>query len=189
MPMILLNVKLKYREVLNVLKFYALNQLICPEKYYHYILNMWFPFWDEESLLSPPLTQNNNEKQKPIILEITDRSRALLKPYTDLVNDAFDRWQGKQQSIWPTRKFGSDKGVCKTTRSNWGRLLSARKFAQFVSESDYETWFQSGLSNLQMSILQDDKICKIIRSLNKGERRVFEIVYICVIDYTHVNAM
>ena len=40
-----------------------------------------------------------------------------------------------------------------------------------------------------MNILHDDEINTNIASLNKGERRVFEIVHICVRDYTHVYLM
>ena len=67
-----------------------------PEKYYHNILFMYYPFRREEELKGrSPLTysQKYNELE---VAAVVNRNRRLIEPYAELVDEAYERMQNTE---------------------------------------------------------------------------------------------
>ena len=91
-PLMSSDTVLRCRKVPLVLRLYEPNRNKHPEEFAHHLLMLYMPFRNEDELLS----ENNSYIEKlnePGVLNIINRNRLLIHPYSDLVDEALVRFR------------------------------------------------------------------------------------------------
>ena len=160
------------RKVPSVLQYHVPNINKRPEDYYHHMLVLFYPFCREEDLMCGNPPSYSGKFYNSNVLEILNHNQSLVEPYADLVHDAFQRYnEDSQADIDPFRQQENSE--------------VEPEFQDQNSNQDLEEINCTTLSfNYSGNIAhQDHEISKAIRSLNKEQREVFDVVHKWSRDY------
>ena len=136
------------------------------------MLVLFYPFRREEDLMCESPPSHSGKFYDSSVLEIVNHNQSLVEPYADLIHDAFQRYNEYTQSnIDPFRQLGNSELEPELQDQN--------------SNHDLEEINSTTLSfNYSGNIVhQDHEINKGIRSLNKEQREVFDVVHKWSRDY------
>ena len=166
--------KLKCRAVPAVLRFHTPNKDKNFEFYSHHLLFLFYPFREEQQLkVGNPATYANKISQ-PGVLDIINRNKAHIEPYSDVVDDALAQYSS-QALLFNTDPFAEQENdeVSRSTNDAHDddddddqQRLNANETADFSSDVPFQTPF-----------LSDGEMCELIRSLNDKQRQVFEYIF------------
>ena len=160
------NEKLLCRKVLSVLQYHVPNINTHPEDYYQHMLVLFYPFRREEDLMcgSPP--SYSGKFYDSNALEIVNHNQSLVEPYANLVHDAFQRYNEDTQSNMDP--FGQQKS------SEVEPEFQDQNSNQDLEEINCTTLGFNYRGNI---VHQDHETNKAIRSLNKEQQEVFDVVH------------
>ena len=97
-PLMTTNEKLKCRKVPHILRYFTPNRNKNPEMYAHHLLFMFYPFRNEEQLLS----ENGSYIEKlnePGVLTIVNRNKQIIEPFADIVQEAYENFLNEQRDL------------------------------------------------------------------------------------------
>ena len=91
-PLISSNEKLLCRTVPSVLQYHILNINTHPKHYNYHMLVLFYLFRREDYLMCGIPPSYSKKFYNSSVPELVNRNQSLVKPYTDLVPDAFQRF-------------------------------------------------------------------------------------------------
>ena len=156
--------KMKLRRVKKVLRFYQPNKLKDPEGYAHHLLMLYLPYRNEEDLMT-----NNSHIEtlsNPEIKELVDNNRKLFEPHSEMIDDAFLNFQRVLQPD-PILEYEDDETE---------QLVPERESDDENSDNEGNV-FSLGDSIVQPTVVADEEINVRIRSLNRQQKEVFDVVH------------
>ena len=148
------------------------------KEYAHYLLFMYFPFRNKAELKF-----NNSFENKlsfPGVLDTINFNRPKVEPYASIVDDAFYRLQGMNQTnIDPFGQQKNDETYPELNEEMWN---SEDKWNDVEPETQpFSEAVKFG--NHRVSIFTDNVINKNMRSFNEKPRQVFDIIHKWSKDY------
>ena len=87
---------MKCRKVKAVIRFYKPNKTTDPEKYFHHLLILYFP-WREESDLIGPEGTYASKLHDPLVRQTVNRNQTSFEPYGEAVEEALEYIQDNPQ--------------------------------------------------------------------------------------------
>ena len=155
--------KMKLRRVKKVLRFYQPNKLKNPEGYAHHLLMLYQPYRNEEDLM----TNDSYIKtlSNPEIKDLVENNRKLFEPYGEMIDEAFLTFQ---QVLQPDSLLENDDDETE-------ELVPERESDE---DSDNEgNVFSISDSIIQPTVVADNEINGRVRSLNRQQKDVFDVVH------------
>ena len=158
--------KLKCRQTACVLQYHIPNKETHPEEYAHHLLFMYFPFRDEQELLSGSPPSYQSKASIPDVAVVINRNRALVEPLANDVDIALEQYNRFDVDLDPYGQQENDE--MEEEMINEG-CSNATGDPCEPNSSSADFGFR------QPEILPDDTINANIRSLNKKQREVFNV--------------
>ena len=164
-PLMDSNEKLKCRKVPLVLRYYEPNKVKHPEDYAHLLLFLYYPFRSENDFLVNSETYVE-KLHEPCILDIINRNKTLIEPFSEIVDQAFEQFLNTNLSAPDAFSQQENEEV--------------QEQVENLDEDEGDEELQSKSVNIGISIastlLTDDDINARIRSLNSQQKEIFEFV-------------
>ena len=160
--------KLKCRKVQAVLRYHVPNRHRFPERYAYHLLLMYYPFRSEAELLQNTYLEKISQ---PGVLDIINENKLKIKPYDELVNEAFRNYRADLDT-------NLDAFAQQENEEVEEELISMQNEDNHEIE-DAELTPSSELlppSTTILSVLCDNEINDKIRSLNFKQREIFEVI-------------
>ena len=162
------NERMQCRKVRRVLRYHTPNKYSFPEKYAHHLLFLFFPFLSEKEHLGRHLSTFQGKLAESGVFDIIDNNRQKFKPYAVMVDRAYENLN---------LEFVDNQDAHKQTEND--------ETGQPIYSEDTEPTEQSSqVHELNLApvdfmpkIPTDDKIAANIRSLNKKQRIVFDVLH------------
>ena len=155
---------MKLRKVKKVVRFHCPNQVKYPEKYAHHLLLMYKPFRSETQLETDGsylLTL-----QDPEIQSAVNERKRIFEPFSDLIDEALTNFQ---QVLRPDPILDYENDETEEQGS------SRSQFNNDDHDDDEMTSIDLDIPPVP-TVLPDEDINSSIRSLNTGQREIFESV-------------
>ena len=174
---------MKYRNVKAVIRFHKPSKTTDPEKYFHHVLMLYFP-WREESDLIGPEGTYASKLHDPLVRQTVNRNQTSFEPYGETVEEALEYIQDNPQYSLYGERFDAfaEQENCEIreellnpTSDNHSHDNDDEILPELSSGQNAQTTFPV-LSSFQPSQIDDDSLRSLVRSLNKNQRDAYEIV-------------
>ena len=87
---------MNFRKLKPVIRFHKPNKTTDPEKYFHHVLMLYFP-WREESDLIGPEGTYASKLDDPLVRQTVNRNQTSFEPYGEAVEEALEYIQDNPQ--------------------------------------------------------------------------------------------
>ena len=161
--------KMQCRCLKKILRYHTPNHVSYPESYAHHLLILFFPFRNESELLC--LEQNNysSKLNNPDVLQVVKDNKQKFEPCGNLVDEALLNFISLPRPV----------------------ILSEQQNDEQISDDEVEenglnevVDFQINLNSnrppctaqINLNILSNDNINILISSLNKTQRKIFNVI-------------
>ena len=162
------NEKMQWRKVCWVLRYHTPNKYRFTEKYVHHLIFPFFLFRSEKELLGGHLsTFDQGKLVTPGVMDIINENQQKFEPYAAMC------WQGI---------YKSQLRICWQPRSsrpnwNWWNRWANIKWKYRANWTEFpSSWVKLALGDFIPKIATDDEIAANIRSLNKKQCMVFDVL-------------
>ena len=147
-----------------------------PEAYVHQLLFMFYPVRRESKLKRRETPSYFAKLNEPGVIDVTNFKKALTRPFSDLVNEAFLHFRAQLSSKFdPYAKQGNDETEIDQFES------SIQVDSSTVGDNEIDRNAQTRNSeirnNSMANKLHDDEINTKIRSLNFKQRKIFHVIH------------
>ena len=167
--------KLKCRQVKAVLRYHVPNHHKFPEKFAHHLLFMFYPFCNEQHLISDNSGTYSEKLQELGVIDIVNRNKQIFEPFGDLVESALLNLRTNLSSNQDSHGVQENDEVVDIL------LQTANTLTSEGSEDPAEdavilndTCIPSSTTPIVMT---DDELNAKIRLLNQRQREYFEVIY------------
>ncbi|XP_066912801.1 uncharacterized protein [Clytia hemisphaerica] len=164
--------KLKCRKVPLVLRLHEPNRNKHPEDYAHHLLMLYYPFRNENELLSQEHNSYTQKLCEPGVVEMIERNRALIQPYSGLVDDALVRFRTDITLNMNDFEQQENDETNAELESN-----TANNNDESDDEANEDTVPFRAAIPMESILLPDNEINTRIRSLNPQQREVFDVIH------------
>ena len=132
---------------------------------------MFYPFRDECKLKVGQPSSYSSKLREPGVIEVINKNKSLVKPYRDLVNDAFLNHRSGISHSWnPFSQQENDDVENELCEINEQAELSS----QDIKNRNNQTYSEVVSSQVQAAILSDSEINSKIRSLKL--KHIFDFI-------------
>ncbi|XP_066928370.1 uncharacterized protein [Clytia hemisphaerica] len=164
--------KLKCRKVPLVLRLHEPNRNKHPEDYAHHLLMLYYPFRNENELLSQEHNSYTQKLFEPGVVEMIERNRALIQPYSGLVDDALVRFRTDITLNMNDFEQQENDETNAELESN-----TANNNDESDDEANEDTVPLRAAIPMESILLPDNEINTRIRSLNPQQREIFDVIH------------
>ncbi|XP_066910247.1 uncharacterized protein [Clytia hemisphaerica] len=164
--------KLKCRKVPLVLRLHEPNRNKHPEDYAHHLLMLYYPFRNENELLSQEHNSYTQKLFEPGVVEMIERNRALIQPYSGLVDDALVRFRTDITLNMNDFEQQENDETNAELESN-----TANNNDESDDEANEDTVPFRAAIPMESILLPDNEINTRIRSLNPQQREIFDVIH------------
>ena len=162
--------KLKCRQVKAVLRYHVPNCHKYPEKYAHHLLFMFYPFRNEQDLMSDNSGTYCEKLQEPGVIDIINRNKQVFEPYGNLVESALLNLR--------TNLASNQDSYANQENDEVEELLeTVNALAEDPTEDAVVLDDTCVPSTTAPIIMSDNELNTKILSLNQKQREYFEVVY------------
>ena len=171
---------MKCRKVKAVMRYHTPNKSKEPEKYFHHLLMLYFPWRNENELLGTDQTYVS-KFYEPDIQSIVQRNKEIFEPDSDAINEALETLRNSDGM--PARSY--DPINDQENEEMRQRLLNDANEAESFNKSlpqhlepNPELAQRSSgiISYNQPSDISDDDLRKTVRSLNSEQYYAYDLV-------------
>ena len=175
--------KLKCRQTEVVLRYHVPNKDMYSEKYAHHLLFLFYPFRNETALKSGEPPTYKNKLCETGVIDVINHNKSFIEPYAELVDIAFARFR---------EDLATNLGPYGQQENDDVDDLVDQLSETEISDNDCEDQLDNTLINDPTisttstevaTVLPDDVINQIIRSLNLKQRQMFNKVHKWARDY------
>ena len=147
---------MKCKKVKAVLRYHTPNKIKEPESYFHHLLMLYYPWRDENNLMSSDQTYAS-KFYEPDVQAIVEHSRELFEPDADAVREAFEDLEGDMHDPNPDESFNEQ------IPSHFG-----------PTQSNQNTNLGVITSYNRPTDISDDMLHQTVRSLNIQQRCAYD---------------
>ena len=174
---------MKCRKVKAVIRFHKPGKTTDPEKYFHHVLMLYFP-WREESDLIGPEGTYASKLHDPLVRQTVNRNQTSFEPYREAVEEVLEYIQDNPQYSLYGERFDAfaeqenceiHEELLNPTSDNHSHMNDDEILPELSSGQNAQTTFPV-LSSFQPSQIDDDSLRSLVKSLNKNQRDAYEIV-------------
>ena len=162
------NERMQCRKVRRVLRYHAPDKYRFPKKYAHHLLFLFFLFRSEKELLGGHLSTYQRKLAEPGVLDIIDNNRQKFEPYTAMVDKAYENLNS--EFVYNQDAHGQTEND-ETGQTTYSEDREPTEQSSKVHESNMAP------GKFLPKIPTDDKIAANIRTLNKKQRMVFDVLH------------
>ena len=166
--------KLICRKVKAVLRYHVPNANRNAEEYAHHLLFSFYPFRHEGELKYPLISGIYFLKlQQPGVLDVVNRNRHIMEPYSDIVDDPFVNLCENIRSAGDLFSQQENDEVDDELIETFQNVLQSDDPAQdaMVLQNEYRG------QSVGPIMIPDEELNFKIRMLNQKQRDVFDIVH------------
>ena len=164
-PLMTSKEKVKCRKVRAVLRFHVPSRNKYPERYAHHILLLYYPFRSESELLVNTYLEKLSQ---PGVLDIVNQNKQNIEPFAELVDEAFEHYHA-DLDINMNAFAQQENEEVEDLLSNTNEELDEEPNNDAITEA-------SRVFSDVPCVLPDNEINEKIRSLNKKQREIFDVV-------------
>ena len=172
--MALNNEKLKCRKVRAVLRYHQPSPQKKIEQYVHHLLFTFYPFRDEAYLKSPPMTGTYFVKlQEPGVMDIINRNKTIMEPFGEIVDQALSNLRSDVTNPDSFSQHENDEVQAEVAAVINDMLEDESFTADAVLLDDSSLNIPSYTAPV---LIPDNEISSKIRSLNRKQRELFDML-------------
>ena len=172
---------MKCRRVRAVIRYHKPNKTKEPEQYFHHLLMLYYPFRDENSLLSTDQTYPSKFYESAV-QTVVEKNRENFEPDADAVTEALEVLRNNQGIVLHSYDSINDQENADLQSEFQDDLASGESFNEQLpshlassSQSDQHATQGITMHNQPLEI-SDDKLREAVRSLNNRQRYAYDIV-------------
>jgi len=176
------NEKMKCRKVKAVIRYHTPNKTKEPEKYFHHLLMLYYPWRNETELMGADQTYAS-KFYEPHVQEIVETNRSVFEPHADAVSEALESLRNNQGNIIHSfdpinDQENSDMQLDVQDDSIPEESFNEQLPSELSSSTDSNQQHAStGLTlHNQPNEISDDTLREFVRSLNTKQRQAYNIV-------------
>ena len=147
---------------------------------------MFYPFRDECELKVGKPSSYSSKSSEPRVLEIVNKNKSLVEPYSDLVNAAFLNYRADINPSWDPFSQQENEDVenelCEIELNDQAEISCSNE----ENQTD-ENYSKTVSSELHTTIFSDREINSKIRSRNVKQRQIFDFIYNWAKSHVKVN--
>ena len=166
---------MRCRKVRRIVRYHVPNEVLCPEKFAHHVLLLFYSFRDERELLSDFSPMYQKKMQEQGSQDVVNINKIKFEPHGDLIDWAylpFNETLINNQD--PHSQIENDE-------------TSEAGYSNENDSEDTETNKASTIPTFMPQILPVGEILKGVNSLNSKQREVFNVVHKWAKDYVKSN--
>ncbi|XP_044169485.1 uncharacterized protein LOC114973474 [Acropora millepora] len=174
--------KMKCRKVKAVIRYHTPNKTKEPERYFHHLLMLYYP-WRNESDLMATDQSYASKFNEPNVQEVVELNRSVFEPDADTVTEALENLRNNQGNIIHSYdpindQENSDLQI--ETQNTFDTLpeesFNEQSSSDLGASSDFgQQAYQAISTYTQPTEISDDMLRNNIRSLNEKQRSAFNI--------------
>lgn len=176
------NEKMKCRKVKAVIRYHTPNKTKEPERYFHHLLMLYYP-WRNESDLMATDQSYASKFNEPNVQEVVELNRSVFEPDADAVTEALENFRNNQGNMIHSFDPINDQenSDLQIETQNTDDTLPEESFneqspSDLGSSSDCGQQVSQAISTYtQPTEISDDMLRYNIRSLNEKQRSAFNI--------------
>ncbi|KXJ10654.1 ATP-dependent DNA helicase PIF1 [Exaiptasia diaphana] len=181
---------MKCRKVKAVIRNHTPNKTKEPEKYYHHLLFLYFPWVEESSLLGQQQTYESKFAESNV-QNIVEQNRLLFEPDGNAVNEALQSVGSSPTELFTLDSMNDQENanLCQDIQNN--SVEPDESFNQLHPSHLNSSHCHSVISTYpQPHEITDDNLRQSVRGLNKKQRNVFDkVLSWCRSTIKNVNTM
>ena len=162
--------KMRCRNVKKIIRYHTPNGQINLEGYSHHLLMLFYPFRNEAELICENDQTYTTKLNEPHILSIVNQNKANFEPWGDLVELSLRQFLFQPR----TDTFAQQENDDVNDECQLGDLDDEIENVDF--EVNQSTSATPSRSQLNLNILTDDEINRLISTLNVKQREVFDVI-------------
>ena len=176
--------KMKCRKVKVVIRYHTPNKTKEPERYYHHLLMLYYP-WRNESELMAADQSYTSKFHEPNVQDVVESNRSVFEPDADAVTEALENLRNNQGNIIYSFDPINDQenSDLQIETQNLQDTLAEESFNEqspsdlhVGSSSDSSPQEYEAISTYtQPTGISDDMLCNNVRSLNEKQRSAYNI--------------
>ena len=176
--------KMKCRKVKAVIRYHTPNKTKEPERYFHHLLMLYYP-WRNESELMAADQSYSSKFYEPNVQDVIESNRSVFEPDADAVTEALENLRNNQGNINYSFDPINDQENpdLQIETQNLQDTLPEESFNEqspsdlhVGSSSDSSPQESQAISTYtQPTGISDDMLCNNVRSLNEKQRSEYNI--------------
>ena len=174
--------KMKCRKVKAVVRYHTPNKTKEPERYFHHLLMLYYP-WRNESDLMAADQSYASKFYEPNVREVVELKRSVFQPDADAVTEALENLRNNQANIIHSFDPINDQenSELQIEMQNTDDTLPEESFneqspSELGSSSDSSQQVSQAISTYtQPTEISDDMLRYNVRSLNEKQRSAYNI--------------
>ena len=173
--------KMKCRKVKAVIRYHTPNKTKEPERYFHHLLMLYYP-WRNESDLMAADQSYTSRFYEPNVQEVVELNRSVFEPDADAVTEALENLRNNQGHIHSFDPINDQENSdLQIETQNTDDTLPEESFneqspSDLGSSSDSSQQVSQAISTYtQPTEISDDMLRYNVRSLNEKQRSAYNI--------------
>ena len=172
---------MKCRKIKAVVRYHTPNKKKEPEKYFHHLLMLYYPWREESNLLSNDNTYVS-KFYEPHVQAIIEQNRSIFEPDAEAITEALDSFKSIQGIVHSydclndqeNDDMHSEVKDYSIEEETFNKQLPAH--LDSASNNTKESQSSGIISYNQPSDISDDAMRECVRSLNSRQRCAYDIV-------------
>ena len=171
---------MKCRKIKAVIRYHTPNKRKEPEKYFHHLLMLYFPWRNEQELFGEDQTYIS-KFYEPDVQEVVQRKKEIFEPDGDAINEALESLRDFDGV--PTRSYDpineqENEDLRQSLPDDSDETESFNEsLPQHLASNPESVQPSSGISSYNQPLeISDDDLRKTVRSLNNKQRYAYDVV-------------
>ena len=164
--------KMRCRNVKKVLRYHIPNPAVNAEAYAHHLLMLFYPFRKESDLLCEDDLTYVSKLNDAEVMNVTNRNKTIFEPWGELVETSLRQFvfEPRTDQFADQENYDVENEV---VQNNWNDNDLEETVVDFEIETQQ---VRASITTSAISIMSDDEINSLIRSLNPKQRQVFNVL-------------
>ncbi len=171
---------MKCRKIKAVIRYHTPNKRKEPEKYFHHLLMLYFPWRNEQELFGEDQTYIS-KFYEPDVQEVVQRNKEIFEPDGDAINEALENlrnFDGVPTHSYDPINDQENEDLRQSLPDDCDETESFNEFLpQHLTSNPESVQPSSGISSYNQPLeISDDDLRKTVRSLNNKQRYAYDVV-------------
>ncbi len=171
---------LKCRKIKAVIRYHTPNKRKKPEKYFHHLLMLYFPWRNEQELVGEDHTYIS-KFYEPGVQEVVQRNKEIFEPDGDAINEALENlrnFDGVPPHSYDPINDQENEDLRQSLPDDCDETESFNELLpQHLTSNPESVQPSSGISSYNQPLeISDDDLRKTVRSLNNKQHYAYDVV-------------
>jgi hypothetical protein len=171
---------MKCRKIKAVIRYHTPNKRKEPEKYFHHLLMLYFPWRNEQELFGEDHTYIS-KFYEPDVQEVVQRNKEIFEPDGDAINEALEtlrNFDGVPTHSYDPINDQENEDLRQSLPDDSDETESFNEsLPQHLASNPESVQPSSGICSYNQPLeISDDDLRKTVRSLNNKQRYAYDVV-------------